>query len=271
MDNLPITAVVVLYNTAYAESATLKSLLPQTDVRVVVCDNSTRPMGNEVLPNECPQATYLSMGGNVGLPKAYNAALDSLKGQDGIVCLFDDDTEVGEDYFSALRAAVEEHPDADIYLPTVYDALGLMSPCHLVGVKTSRVKAPEDLEEDKISGINSAMAIRLRVFENYRYDEGYFLDCVDHAFLRDMRSQGKKIAVFTADLFQNFSGADFYNTRSGRVRFRIFYKDFYRFCSDSFSHRVYGCVIIARRWCHVHAPQWVLRLYQRCRKREDVK
>ena len=251
---IPITAVVVLYNVAYTDSVTLQALLPRKDIPIILCDNSTRPLGNERIAEEYPQVTYLSMGGNVGLPKAYNAALDRLIESDGLVCLFDDDTNVGEDYFTALQQAITDHPEADIYLPTVYDKLGLMSPCYLNGVKTSRISNPDEIDLTRVSGINSAMAIRLRVFADYRYDEGYFLDCVDHAFVREMRRRGKEIAVFRAGLFQDFSGANAYNTESGRIRAKIFYRDFYRFCSDSLFHKLCGMAIIARRWILAHAP-----------------
>ncbi len=270
MNPTRLTAVVVIYNKSYTESATLKSILPRRDISVILCDNSTRPLENGRITQEYEQVTYLSMNGNVGLPKAYNAALDRLSGEEGIVCLFDDDTEVGDDYFTALLETEASHPEADIFLPTVYDRLGLMSPYYLDGVRTARIPDSQTPDMRRISGINSAMAIRTRVFADYRYDEGYFLDCVDHAFIREMRRRKKQIVVFKAQLYQDFSGADFYNTKGGRVRFRIFYKDFYRFCSDSLPHRVYGAAIILRRWIHLHSPQWVLRLYQRLRGKEDA-
>ncbi len=253
MSGLSITAVVVIYNRSYTESATLRALLAERDIPVILCDNSTRPCGNEKIAAEYRQVTYLSMGGNVGLPKAYNAALERLDGE-GIVCLFDDDTELDGTYFTALRRAAEKTPDADIYLPTVRDKLGLLSPCYLDGVRTSRIADPDRIDLNRVSGINSAMAIRTRVFADYRYDEGYFLDYVDHAFLREMKKRGKKILVFPTGLYQNFSGAERYNTKSGRTRARIFYRDFYRFCSDSFSHRLYGAAVIARRFLLSHLP-----------------
>lgn len=263
-----ITAVIVLYNVRYRDSVTFSCLENCRNLKLVICDNSTLPLNNQQVAVEYENVTYLSMGGNAGLSKAYNRAMDALRETDGYVCLFDDDTRVGENYFNALRRAIDES-HADIYLPTVYDEIGLLSPCNQQGAKSIRVASLDALDRQHMTGINSAMAIHLSVFANYRYDEGYFLDYVDHAFLRDMREQGKRIEVFATDIFQNFSANSDPNKESARTRFRIFYKDCYRFCNRSFSARVQGIRIIMKRWMAVYFPLFSL-IYKKYVKHEKL-
>ncbi len=244
-------AVLVLYNKHYCDSDSFRSLKERTDLHLILCDNSTKPLGNEKVTEEYPQVTYLSMKGNAGLSKAYNAAIDSLQGKKGLLILFDDDTEIGDAYFSDLLAAVEKTP-ADIYLPTVYDELGLMSPNHIYGVRNKRLRDLEELDMSLITGINSAMAIDLRVFEHYRYNEAYFLDNVDHAFLRDMKAQKRKIVVFNTDLHQHFSYNDCMNIDAARFRFKIFRKDYWTFCDNNLHDRLFCILVLIKRWIRIN-------------------
>ena len=223
-------AVMVICNRKIENSLSFKSL-EKLGVPITVCDNSTGENSNADIASQ--GVTYISMGGNLGLAKAYNRALDSLKGKDGYVCLFDDDTEVPADYFEKLDAEIEKN-SADIVLPVIRDKVGIMSPCIIGGAFTKRIDSLTELNEGNISGINSGMAINLKLFESYRYDENYFLDFIDHAFIRDMKAKNAKISVAeTLELFQSFSANDHKNINAAKRRFRIFKKDFTYFCSQS--------------------------------------
>lgn len=223
-------AVMVICNRKIEDSLTYQSLVKQ-GVSITVCDNSTEAMGNEKCADE--KVRYISMGSNVGLAKAYNRAVESLKDRDGYVCLFDDDTEVPDGYFKGIDAELEKS-GADIVLPVIRDKVGIMSPCIINGAITKRIKSLSEINVQNLSGINSGMAIKLSVFEKYRYDENYFLDFIDHAFLRDMKKDGRDIAV--ADdvvLQQTFSANDHKNINAAKRRFRIFKKDYRYFCAQS--------------------------------------
>ncbi len=235
---IEIYAVVVVYNTRCEDSITLRSLDGAEGVGVLVVDNSTVETGNG---EYCRQKgwEYCPMGGNFGLAKAYNRALEYLKGKDGIVVWFDDDTSVPADYFEALRRSAEENPDIAVFVPYVFDEAGLLSPCYIKGCRVRRLRQDEKVEEENITAINTGMAVRLEAFEGYRYDEGYFLDYIDHAFLRDCKERGQKIGVFDAVLRQRFSDNSHDDLEKDLVRFRIFAKDFSRFCLSRGS-RVHG-------------------------------
>mgnify|MGYP000662364730 CR=1 FL=1 len=123
-------AVMVIYNRNLNESFSF-STLKNTGVEIFVCDNSTKDMKN--LTFESERVHILSMGGNVGLSKAYNKAIESINGRDGYICFFDDDTAVPENYFTLMEKEIEK-TGADILLPCVFDGNGYMSPCKISGV-----------------------------------------------------------------------------------------------------------------------------------------
>ena len=119
-------AFVVLYNMAVNGSKTCEALehIVGHDIRVLVIDNSTRDLGNEAVCGGLGWH-YLSMHGNAGLSKAYNIGLDLLKsrGDEGIVILLDDDSNVTQEYFDELEADLRDHPDVDIFVGAKDDHL----------------------------------------------------------------------------------------------------------------------------------------------------
>ena len=76
-----------------------------------------------------------------------------------------------------------------------------------------------------ITAINSGMAIKLNVFDNYCYDEHIFLDGVDHNFMRDMNIQKRMIKVFPYRCTHEFSGDSKPSMQSALTRFQIFARD----------------------------------------------
>lgn len=244
-------AVMVICNRKIEDSLTYRSLV-KSGVALTVCDNSTEVTGNESCAGK--NVSYISMGSNVGLAKAYNRAVESLAGRDGYVCLFDDDTEVPDGYFEGIDAELEKS-GADIVLPVIRDKVGVMSPCIIDGALTRRIENLSELTGNNISGINSGMAVKLSVFDSYRYDENYFLDFIDHAFLRDMKTAGRKIAVADGvELRQTFSANDHKNIAAAQRRYRIFKKDYSYFCSQSGDKRVIsdGKKYLVKRWLNIN-------------------
>ncbi len=216
--------LLVIYQKNGADSAACRALRDMHYSSVLVVDNSREDFGNEAYCAEAGFA-YLSMHGNAGLPKAYNRGIEWLKGRAEAVVLLDDDTTLSADFFEALRRAQTEHPEGRIFLPSVYDAVGLLSPCRVTSSGFARAEHPEDIPPACRSAINSGMAVDLRVFDGYRYDERYFLDFVDHAFLRDMRKRDVPIVLTGARLQQQFSGSSAYEAAAARARFALFRRD----------------------------------------------
>jgi len=244
---LPIYALVVIYNKSCADSTSCQCLQDFKGINVIIADNSTVINDNKEYA-ESRGWKYVSMGGNKGLSKAYNRGIMLVDKPNAIVCLFDDDTEISSDYFDLLTAKAVQEPDTKIFLPCVYDEIGLLSPSIIDGLAVRRVSSVDIIMPEHINGINSGMAIRADVFENYYFDERYFLDYIDHAFLRDMKRMGHRISFFNARLKQSFFDNSCVDIKSAINRFKIFRRDFKRFCGSSCEgRRFYYREIINRK------------------------
>lgn len=228
---MDIFPVIVIYNCNCGDSPSCMALLRQGRAPLIV-DNSTRDCGNAAFCRE-HGLTYLDMHGNAGISRAYNAALDTLRDKDGLVVWLDDDTELPEDYFTALTRAAAAQPAVQVFLPLVVslgDQSDLLSPCLFGKYKMRRVSRPEELTGQAISAINSGMAVRLSLYRRYRYDETLFLDYVDHDFMAMCRETGVPVRVLTdTTLHQNFSGDSKPTRQQAMTRFSIFEKDFRAF------------------------------------------
>lgn len=231
-EKITIGAAVVVYNTNCGDSPTCCALkeLNNPDIKVLIYDNSTRDCGNL---DYCKEQGWVYLGGkgNDGISKAYNSCIDYLKSECPVdmICLFDDDTEIDADYFDLLLKAVNES-EKRIFVPLIYAAGQLMSPCKLSeGHKVSAFADNEEALEyigNEISAINSCMAIKLSVFDDYRYDENIFLDGVDHNFIMDMRQRSERVAVFPYRCDHSFSGRERPPKDAAKLRFSIYAKDY---------------------------------------------
>ncbi|MFA0816561.1 MAG: glycosyltransferase [Anaerofustis sp.] len=262
-----IVVFVVVYNCSLENSKTLQTLNPQLVSRVFVADNSTIENENEQLAKD-KGYRYLSMQGNVGLSRAYNKLLDQLyaeiQNRDTIICLFDDDTKLTDDYFLKLGEAFCEHSEYQIYVPYVYDQVGLLSPCGIKGAITFRFHNEKEIASEGISAINSGMAIRMECYESYRYDERLFLDYVDHAFLKDITNHSKaNIYIFDTQLFQNFSATEHKPLRTSLKRFRIFSEDINNYCRKYRVSPLQKMMILSKRLTHIYADAVIRKLTSR--------
>ncbi|MBQ3069635.1 MAG: glycosyltransferase [Clostridia bacterium] len=241
-------ALLVIYNRACEDSPSVMQLAASPEARAVIVDNSTEPNRNAAF---CAARGfgYISMGGNLGLVKAYNRGLAFLKAHTDAThaVLLDDDTTLPDNFREEMTAAVERHGESDVFLPRVYDEKGLLSPCRIEGLRVSRVDDPSELTRETLTGINSGMTVALSLFTDYAYDEGYFLDYIDHAFLRDMKKRDVLFTVTRLTLRQRFAANARGARKAARIRFRIFKKDFRRFCGPSFKGRLTAEAVIMRR------------------------
>ena len=241
--------IIVVYNKNVKNSTTYDCLKKQKNMKIIVCDNSTKDFGNQEIVLQ-DGYRYVDMHGNAGLSKAYNKALDCISLENpemkGYVILFDDDTFIPEDYFKKLKEDIKEKR-SDIFLPIVRDEVGILSPS--VMKKYYCHRAPEDvwsIKKEELCGINSGMAIRLKLFKNYRYDERIFLDYVDHGFIRDMRKRHRKVSIMDTEIRQTFS-SNTDDKEKSMIRFQIFKKDINEFYRQGFWNRFFFYYVITRR------------------------
>lgn len=195
--------IIVVYNKSCRDSISYRRANEHT-LNIIVLDNSTSDYGNlEIVKND--NNIYINMGGNKGLSKAYNAALDVIDKENKYVCLFDDDTDMGDNYFELVLNYVNE-TNGDILLPIVKTSTRILSPCQFRKKRAVEIKSLDELASKPISAINSGMVIKSEIYSRYRYNERIFLDYLDHDFMRDMNKQKKNIIVMEKNiLLQDFS------------------------------------------------------------------
>lgn len=200
-----ITAAVVVYNKKIRESITCQKIREvDMDIDILVLDNSEKETGNNKFCVD-NHMRYISMSGNKGLSKAYNAAVDNSAGSDVIV-LFDDDTEVTTEYFNALKNALRTHPDADIFAPIIKGQDGVIySPNEFSFLRNHFISsADQKVSQGSFNAIASCLAIRMKVFDNYRFNEKLFVDQVDQFFFCEQRKIGRKFEKLEVEVHQHF-------------------------------------------------------------------
>lgn len=248
LDDVRIYALVVIHNRACEQSPSIEQLRENPQARAVIVDNSTQPNDNYRYA-AARGFGYLSMGGNRGLSAAYNRGIAWIKKYTDAthVLLLDDDTTLPKDFLDDTAWFIAQHEGVDIVLPRVTDEKGLLSPCRIDGCRVRRIQSVSELTPDNITAINSGMVLSLTLFDTYRYDEGYFLDYIDHAFLRDMKTRGVTFGVTRATLSQQFFGNQRGNRAAAKRRLAIFQKDFRRFCGTSLKGRLTAEAVIIKR------------------------
>ena len=254
-----IAAVIVVYNKSLTSSRSFASIGQTEGVKIVVVDNSDPSFDNEQHAQEMG-CRYIGMGYNAGLSRAYNAAINLVVKDADIVCLFDDDTDVDPNYFDAVRYYATNLPNCNVFVPVVIDSAGMLSPCTIKGAFCKRAESVAAIPSGGITAINSGMAVRTDVFEQYRYDEGQFLDYVDHAFLRDITGHDKaRICVMEEIvLHQQFSGSEKQAKASAKKRYDIFQKDVRYFCNKYGVPKTCCAFLLFKRRLHIYL-QGILR------------
>lgn len=247
-----IYALMVIYNRPVEESCVYRFLRKTEGIQVVVCDNSTMEQDNQTVVEQ-DGGFYIALTNNGGLARAYNAGIRRIFEKGGtardFVCLFDDDSVLEENYFEALTESIYRDAN-EVFLPVVEDAQGIMSPAVLPHLYCRRIKSYGELLKTprrKLTGINSGMAVKLSVFEDFSYDERYFMDYIDHDFILKMRRKKIYPKLMDTHIRQNFS-ADTDSAQEAVERFTRQRKDLRLFYDDkTFGRAAYTYVVCKKR------------------------
>lgn len=198
-------AVIVIFNKQITDSITCREIkkVSNFNIEIIIVDNSERNQGNEQICRMCGYS-YINMNGNKGLSKAYNAAIENTNAD--IIILFDDDTELSNDYFETLNKAILNNPNVDIFAPIVYGQDGIIySPNEFNFLRNRFIKLPDQtISQNKFNAIASCLAIRRRVFDGYRFNERLFVDQVDQYFFCEQRKMGRHFMKINTVIKQNF-------------------------------------------------------------------
>lgn len=219
-------ALVVIYNKSCDESTTLACLRNYAErIRVVVFDNSTKENSNFLW---CKERGYIyhSEKRNIGLSKAYNYVLRTLKKTDSdYIIILDDDTSLPDSYFQEVFQKIKSH-QYHLLLPVVLSGKEMISPCNMeFDCKPKGVSDRKQINIAKISAINSGMVVRLDVYEKINYDENMFLECIDHDFMNRVRQDHLRILVLESEIYQDYSLESKGNLETAILRFKIRKKD----------------------------------------------
>ena len=225
-----ITAVIVIYNKEIRDSITCKAIRdvdPSFDV--LILDNSEISTNNEEYCKD-KKIRYLSMDGNKGLSKAYNVAIDHCKDTDAIVFL-DDDTEIKPEYFELLDKALTENPETDVFVPIIKGQDGVIYSPNEYGFLKNHFISDENqnVKQEAFNAIASCLAVRMRVFDEYRFNEKLFVDQVDQYFFYEQRKQNKTFGILKLVINQHFyQRGDELTPEAGWKRLRLRIYDIFR-------------------------------------------
>lgn len=233
--------IVVSYNQEVKNSPVIQSYLKSQLLTkdLIVVDNSTDSLYQNINQEYCDNLSisYLNMNGNVGLSKAYNAAIkstDTLQ-KDCWYMIFDQDTIVDKEYFDVVIKSIETKNEIKIHAPIIYSKNGLFSPLKIKKNKFLNFDAKSGTYE-QLACINSGLVIHSSVYRDFGlYDEDLFLDLVDYNFFKQIYKVNPefKIQVMDYSLQQNFSGDAFENFTSDLKRFEIYFYDFCKYCKKN--------------------------------------
>jgi rhamnosyltransferase len=262
--------VVILYQDAKPQSLPIVPLLVRhPNDEFLFLDNSTDPtivQRNQGFFTSIPNVRYFSNGGNAGLSAAYNRACKEAK-EDWLI-LLDQDTQVPNEYFSCMAKSIEEHPEADGFVPTVKESGGsTISPLLLNGYSFSAFLGRVGTGECLVA-VNSGSCLRKSAIQDVGgFDERYFLDFVDFSFYRAFAEKKHALLPVELTLIQQFSGTSRNPDKEAALR------RFGHFCEDS-SHfygesaagkKAYRHLIAKRRW-HLFFQYWDVRFLKKIRR-----
>lgn len=217
-----IDVIIILYEQAIEDITSLKYFLNSPTVHgVYIRDNSSQPHEvSTTLPNR-DLIHYRWMGGNVGLPKAYNNAIAECDAP--FICIMDDDTAVPDDFLEKATAYFIDGPA--VYLPLVHTQHELISPHLQFGYRVQVITNGDFSDSAHMSGINSGMILARDVFATVRYDESLFLDEVDHQLMVQVHEHGIPIIVMDDIVLHQSFSYDSNNMQADIHRFRIWKQD----------------------------------------------
>lgn len=231
-----IDVIIVIYNKKIQQVQSLPLLQAADEVKqIIICDNSDVQNNDYHATSSCDKVTYIPMGGNVGLSKAYNTAVARVSSE--FVLILDDDTKLPVDFFKKLVSNVKMN-EADVYVPLVRSEKILMSPCHKGRYRFTAFDSEDDIRSP-YSAINSGLLIRKTIFDSISYNNDLFLDMIDHAFFDNLRLRNVKSHVMSdIVLFQNYS-RETDNEEKACKRFKITKKDNRVYYNHSFVGKVF--------------------------------
>jgi rhamnosyltransferase len=186
-----IAGVVVLYNSPPDCLENIRTYRAQID-RLYVVDNSpiTSPWITSTLLND-PGIRYYPFPQNVGIATALNVgAQQAISDGYQYLLTMDDDS----------RAPADLVPSMIHYLTTNQsDSVGILAPKHILSALVSEQPTPERARANEvITTMTSGNLVNLAAYKQVGpFDDGLFIDVVDHDFDLRLKAAGYRIVELT--------------------------------------------------------------------------
>ena len=234
----------------------------ENKARIIIVDNSDKQLNDDEELKEfisCHGIAYIHNGENLGLSKAYNQALEyalhesSYPNKDFLM-LLDDDTDLTYSYmheiYKAYKYASSLEDEINILTGLIESDGRPMSPVYNFTFSYSEkncITSPGAYKD--ICCISSGMAVRLSALEKVGgFEESLFLDMIDYTLLYQMsRRDLNNVMVVDAKLEQSFSGRQKKPRRDVMNRYKIYCKDFCRYCEITRRGRLYASLHLLKR------------------------
>lgn len=236
------TVVVPLYNQNILGVPIYNEFKDSTDynIRFIICDNSINDeykSQNSKVKSE--NLTYIDMNGNKGISAAYNQAISKV--EDGVICIFDQDTEVPDTYFRELDIATEKY-GLGVYIPIIKTkgSNKMISPLNFWGRAIITCNNPCEVDLTRCSAFNSGMAVSREIFDTIKYDERLFIGWVDHAFCKDAHKCGISFHLLGNVVLNQDWSRENSSLEDALSRDKIERNDLRTYYSDGIVDRLYG-------------------------------
>jgi GT2 family glycosyltransferase len=200
--NFASLVVVVIYEIELAESSTLNSLIKLRKntpnfPEILMYDNSRHAKFDEQFSNYITY--YQHDSANNGVGGAYNYAIDlACRVNKEWLILFDQDTDVSDNYFEQLFISINRFPQGNLFCPTVLSNNRILSPAYYFLHRAFTLKQPKPglLKSRYFTVINSGLAIRLSELQKLGgYDSELLLDFSDHYFFSKYKKRNSNFVV----------------------------------------------------------------------------
>lgn len=246
----------VVYNRRVQDITSLKQFISlaekHEDVQILLYDNST---DHAVIKYNAewtgkPFVTYTNNCGNIGLSKAYNKVLHITSESDWIFWA-DDDTMFSDRYMeNVYRAAKEEK--YSVISGIVHTSVNtVLSPIYRN--KKVKKKIVSEKTYSDVYCINSGLCIRRSVYDMIGlYDERLFIDMIDYWLFDELRKYDMD-CVYVTDgaVVQNFSGNEAASFQKLFGRFKIYSRDFNKYCNIEQKGIIYRIRILVKRFINI--------------------
>jgi GT2 family glycosyltransferase len=168
--------------------------------------------------------------------------------------LLDDDTDLTYSYmheiYKAYKMAIDHEDNINIITGLIESDDRPMSPVykHTFSYKESNCITTPGTYRD-VCCINSGMAVRLSALVKVNgFEESLFLDMIDYTLMYELsRHDLNNMMVVDAKLEQSFSGRQNTDRRTAMNRYKIYSKDFMRYCEITGKGKMYGRLHLLKR------------------------